>query len=259
MMAGLKKILIIFTVAIVMASICNTYRVAAYEPTLEEVGDKIEELYSTMTTSNTADTLTVQLGTSAIVYSQVGRVLFAENLKTNQELATASAIINAIADLQGMSTSERVEASSKFNSIDSLKNLTYTVEENGVEIKETDTNVFSIKINMDKHFTETPQEDNTIINTTTNNTTNITNTVTNTNTNKTNTTTTKNNTTSSSTSTTKNVVNTIDDTYANKAIPKTGSNFIAKRVCLGVLFGSTATLVFIIMYNKRIGMSDGTK
>ena len=261
-MTGLKKIFIIFVVAIVLAGVCNTYRVAAYEPTLEEISAKIKELYPVMETTYATHLLTVKVGQTTVEYMQVKRVLFAENLKTNQELATASALINAVADLQGLSAEERKEASSKFSSVDSLKGLTYTVDKNGVEINETSDGVFSIKINMDKHFTEKAEENsNNNVNTNNTTTNTSTNTNTNTNTGKTNTTTNTNKNTSTSTTTgsTTNVVNTVDDTYAKKAIPKTGSNFVAKRVCLGILFASTATLIFIIMYNERIGMNDGTK
>ena len=220
-----------------------------------------------MSATYATNSLTVTVGQTTVTYMKVNRILFAESLKTNQELATALALINTVADLQGLSAEERKEASDKFSSVDSLKGLTYTVDKNGVEINEISDRVFSIKINMDKHFTEGTEDNsnnnvntNNVANNTATNTNTSTNTSTNTNTGKNNTNTNTNKNTSTTTGgTTTNTVNTVDDTYAKKAIPKTGSNFIAKRVCLGILFASTATLVFIIMYNKRIGMSDGTK
>lgn len=48
-----------------------------------------------------------------------------------------------------------------------------------------------------------------------------------------------------------------DNSQANKEIPRTGSNFIMKRVCLSIVCIATMMLVFVLLYNKKLGMKNG--
>lgn len=48
-----------------------------------------------------------------------------------------------------------------------------------------------------------------------------------------------------------------DNSQANKEIPKTGSNFVMKRACLSIACIATMMLVFVLLYNKKLGMKNG--
>lgn len=48
-----------------------------------------------------------------------------------------------------------------------------------------------------------------------------------------------------------------DSSQANKEIPKTGSDFVMKRVCLSVAVIATVILIFMLIYNKKLGMKNG--